>query len=324
MFSGNKTECRCGVSCVGELFIRDGSELEMGNFKVRVNSEAESREAQELFFQLGYSKGACSEGNYPADIIAVPRGFLSETPFSSRSIKLDHKEHEGYKEITLPELRAMVRPMKEYLDKQEDGTYKLISASGGCADRDWIEVPEGAEIAIKFKYDPDDFGVIFYKNNGKSCLSQNDKSWQNDADWTMKDLLDENYCEDGIDLSHDVLWQRATHPEELPFIDDEPTKQDLIDLSNKSLDAVLNTDLSQPMELEQVRQHRHYFIDVSDVDEVDFYEIALRYNVTDPCIQHILKKCLAVGQRGQKDFHHDLKDIYDTAKRMLDVHGLDS
>lgn len=76
--------------------------------------------------------------------------------------------------------------------------------------------------------------------------------------------------------------------------------------------------------IEQVRQHQHYFIDVSDVDEIDFYEIALRYNVTDPCIQHILKKCLAVGQRGQKDFHHDLKDIYDTAKRMLAVHGLDS
>lgn len=75
---------------------------------------------------------------------------------------------------------------------------------------------------------------------------------------------------------------------------------------------------------DKVHQHRHYFIDVSDVDEIDFYEIALRYNVTDPCIQHILKKCLAVGQRGQKDFHHDLKDIYDTAKRMLDVHGLDS
>lgn len=96
-------------------------------------------------------------------------------------------------------------------------------------------------------------------------------------------------------------------------------------LSIGELRAMVRPSLNdQYAEIEQVRQHRHYFIDVSDVDEIDFYEIALRYNVTDPCIQHILKKCLAVGQRGQKDFHHDLKDIYDTAKRMLDVHGLDS
>ena len=35
--------------------------------------------------------------------------------------------------------------MKEYLDKQQDGTYKLIKADGGCIDRDWIEIPEGSE-----------------------------------------------------------------------------------------------------------------------------------------------------------------------------------
>lgn len=157
----------------------------MGNFKIRVNSEAESREVQELFFQLG---GSWS----------------------------------GYKKIY-----------------------------------DWPE--------IKQLY-----------------LSENYITFSNDINFFVKD------------------HKELTLPELRDMVND------------------------QYAEIEQVRQHRHYFIDVSDVDEIDFYEIALRYNVTDPCIQHILKKCLAVGQRGQKDFHHDLKDIYDTAKRMLDVHGLDS
>ena len=89
-----------------------------------------------------------------------------------------------------------------------------------------------------------------------------------------------------------MIWQRPTQPEELPFIDDD-------------------------------KKHSHYFIDVSDVDEIDFYQIALRYKVTDPCVQHILKKCLAVGGRGHKDFLTDLRDIADTAKRALEINNAD-
>ena len=91
-----------------------------------------------------------------------------------------------------------------------------------------------------------------------------------------------------------VIWQRPTFTEEPTFVDDD-CEQD-------------------------TTPHNHYYINVSDVDEIDFYEIALRYNVTDPCIQHILKKCLAVGNRGHKDFHTDLKDIHDTAVRALRIH----
>lgn len=43
--------------------------------------------------------------------------------------------------------RAMVKPLKEYLDKKPDGSYELIVSNGGCVDRDWIEIPEGAERA---------------------------------------------------------------------------------------------------------------------------------------------------------------------------------
>ena len=74
------------------------------------------------------------------------------------------------------------------------------------------------------------------------------------------------------------------------------------------------------MSTQDTKKHSHYFIDVTDVDYVDFYEIAHRYKVTDPAIQHILKKCLAAGNRGHKDFLHDLQDIADTAQRALEIH----
>lgn len=305
----------------------------MGNFKIKVNSEAESKEVQDLLVKMGYharknwternpiheSIQAWSDGEFTfsLDHNKVPVGFKETTlpelrdmvvlkrndkndrnvvdpeyPYanlyldSNNNLFVFHISTQTWKESNLnhkPEVLARLKPiektMKEYLDKQEDGTYKLITASGGCVDRDWIEVPEGAIRARFYPHDPDD---LEFENSNHQWWNGENKDWAYYVDYAGS-----------VEYSR-VVWQRT------PPLND------------------------QDAEIEQVRQHRHYFIDVSDVDEIDFYEIALRYNVTDPCIQHILKKCLAVGQRGQKDFHHDLKDIYDTAKRMLDVHGLDS
>ena len=80
----------------------------MENLKIRVNSKSESKEAQQLFFELGYEKGACSTWGYPALIIATPESRFQKTPYSSRATSLNHEAHNQYKEITLPELRDMV------------------------------------------------------------------------------------------------------------------------------------------------------------------------------------------------------------------------
>ena len=65
----------------------------MENLKIRVNSKAESKEAQELFFELGYEKGVCSTGGYPALIIATPESRFQKTPYSSRATSLNHEAH---------------------------------------------------------------------------------------------------------------------------------------------------------------------------------------------------------------------------------------
>ena len=53
---------------------------------------------------------------------------------------------------------------------------------------------------------------------------------------------------------------------------------------------------------------------------VDVYDVLRAFNVTDPCLQHLVKKALAVGQRGHKDVEEDLKDILASAKRALEMH----
>lgn len=52
----------------------------------------------------------------------------------------------------------------------------------------------------------------------------------------------------------------------------------------------------------------------------DVYDLLRAFNVTDPCLQHLVKKALAVGQRGHKDATTDYKDILASAVRALELH----
>lgn len=51
---------------------------------------------------------------------------------------------------------------------------------------------------------------------------------------------------------------------------------------------------------------------------VDVYDVLYAFNVTDPCLQHLIKKALATGVRGHKSEREDLVDIVDSAKRAVE------
>ena len=176
----------------------------MQNLKIRVNSADESKEAQELFFELGY--GWHVHGNKVSYLNAVTNGEFSYLVAWSTGCFTNVIQcgcgSEDAKEITLPELRAMVSQ-----DQDE------------------------------------------------------------------------------------------------PFLTPETTLND------------------QYAEIEEVRQHNHYFKDVSNLNEIDVYMVLKLFNVTDPCLQHIAKKALCAGQRGHKNFNRDLKDILDTAKRAVEINN---
>lgn len=52
---------------------------------------------------------------------------------------------------------------------------------------------------------------------------------------------------------------------------------------------------------------------------VDVYDVLQAFNVTNPALQHLIKKALAVGQRGHKDAAEDYQDVIDSAKRAKDL-----
>ena len=189
--------------------------------------------------------------------------------------------------------------MKEYLDKKPDGSYELIVSNGGCIDRDWIEIPEGCNI-ITCENRRGNLVYFHWKSlDSDEFFLKDEKIWSNNFNETLSDFIEKN------EGDVKIIWSRHTQPEELPFIDDEPLQS-------------LN---DQYAEIEKVRQHNHYFKDVSSLNEIDVYMVLKLFNVTDPCLQHIAKKALCSGRRGHKNFNRDLRDILDTAKRAVEINN---
>lgn len=68
------------------------------------------------------------------------------------------------------------------------------------------------------------------------------------------------------------------------------------------------------------RKHNHYFKDVRHLDTLDVYRVLSLFNVTDPCIQHAVKKLLVAGGRGAgKDISRDIKEAIDSLQRWQEM-----
>lgn len=69
-----------------------------------------------------------------------------------------------------------------------------------------------------------------------------------------------------------------------------------------------------------MNQHNHYYKDVTHLKTVDVYRVLKLFNVTDPCIQHAVKKLLVAGGRGAgKNIERDLREAADSINRALQM-----
>lgn len=65
--------------------------------------------------------------------------------------------------------------------------------------------------------------------------------------------------------------------------------------------------------------YNHYKKDVTHLQSIDVYRILELYNVTDPCVQHAVKKLLCAGNRGAKTEEQDIIEARDTLNRKLEM-----
>jgi hypothetical protein len=67
------------------------------------------------------------------------------------------------------------------------------------------------------------------------------------------------------------------------------------------------------------RKHSHYFKNVEGLEQIDVYRVLQLFAVTDPCIQHAVKKLLVPGQRGHKDVEKDVREAILSCERFLEM-----
>lgn len=70
--------------------------------------------------------------------------------------------------------------------------------------------------------------------------------------------------------------------------------------------------------------YNHYKKDVTRLESIDVYRILELYNVTDPCVQHAVKKLLCAGNRGSKTEEQDIIEARDTLNRKLEINEEDT
>lgn len=72
-------------------------------------------------------------------------------------------------------------------------------------------------------------------------------------------------------------------------------------------------------------KHPHYHKDVRHLETIDVYRVLHLFNVTDPCIQHAVKKLLVAGGRGAgKDVSKDIQEAIDSLERFKEMREEDA
>lgn len=172
----------------------------MDNYKIKVKDEAESKDAQELFFELGASRPDGTKNVYHSPTVfglLVVDGLLNYV--FAESVFYDSKA----KKLTLPQLRDLVTQSKsnvrEYLDPNDN--YKLCLIDPADAAYWMIEVPEGAEFCMEMRVGLKVGCKFFFKFDDEDLRVLSGSGWQHASYDSIQEHVDEG---------DQLLWSRET------------------------------------------------------------------------------------------------------------------
>jgi len=175
--------------------------MKLEDYKVLASNEAESKEVQELFSKLGYNL---------VNNIACENGFFVASLYSS-GINFDYWA--DVKELTIQQLRDLVAAKTKripYLVKTIDKWEEQQLTSDTPESATCLRIPDGADNAFLYKT-----GIVeFFKSDFSECYHGDRFKW-----------FDCSKAPKFYTLGS-IIWKHQTHPEELPFIDDEPKHDD--------------------------------------------------------------------------------------------------
>ena len=283
----------------------------MNNMKIKVNTESESREVQELFFELGYNwfKKGYMEVKTPETIMSFENGALSTGIRGS----INHKE------ITLPELRDLVVLKRndvgdashincngQYMYEASSGDWYLYHNNAWKSDGvDIDDMPKPIEKPMKEYLRKNSNGTHSYIGTVRpehvSDFMIEIPKWANFAAFNQA-LNNYYFSKADVYVSDYVIWQRRTPPEELPFIDDEPSINDQYAEIEK-VRQTLKTRQDQYGSFEDVAMFTEQMVDVM---RKGYYE-KLAYNQKMALYMICSKMARIVnGNPNHKDSWHDI------------------
>ena len=68
-----------------------------------------------------------------------------------------------------------------------------------------------------------------------------------------------------------------------------------------------------------MNEYKHYQKNVEHLKWIDVYRVLLLFGVTNPCLQHAIKKLLCAGNRGVKDERKDVQEAIASLLRYLEM-----
>ena len=68
-----------------------------------------------------------------------------------------------------------------------------------------------------------------------------------------------------------------------------------------------------------MNEYKHYQKNVEHLKWIDVYRVLDLFGVSNPCVQHAIKKLLCAGQRGAKDERKDIEEAVSSLVRCLEM-----
>lgn len=191
-------------------------------------------------------------------------------------------------------LKPIEKPMKEYLRKNSNGTYSYIGTVRPEHVSDFmIEIPEGA--------------IKAYLNNSKTINFVNsDDDYMNHVtkgEWVSTHRGMHEKC------GHVLVWSRHTHPEELPFIDDEPSLNDQYAEIEKVRQSHRTASVIADSALKHIRERAETYDqptgERSAAKTAKAFNAITGKDITESEVWLLLQLLKDVRQWSREDYHQD-------------------
>jgi hypothetical protein len=197
-----------------------------------------------------------------------------------------------------------------------------------------VEWPVGAEFAAQ---DGDDRTVFFYRIKpnpvDRDAWSLNESTWpkrpqfrfpQLADDWSSRIITREEYQAAGgwmvIDLDSappSFMIEFGRNGRCYRAVNQQPVQLDNPEIE-PGFEPFVSIEDAHECKAEHGITPSKYTKQIHGVS-VDVYDVLMAWGVTNPALQHLIKKALQCGQRGHKDKQQDLQDIIDSAIRAKEL-----